>query len=123
MLTNEIQDRIHNMEKFKDQKQEKTLKDAATEAIKFLGIDDPDAKAVLQKWKDEEDKEIKLTPIEDQLDAEIHSLIYEAEIYFNAGYPKKAIECLEEAQETALNDKLLDVIPKISDKIEEYKNS
>lgn len=109
------------MENIEKEKPFKSLKDAATEAIKFLGIDDADAKVVLKKWKDEEDREISLTPIEDRLDAEIHSLIYEAEIYFEAGYLDKAIEYLEEARETALNDKFLDVVPKISDKIEEYR--
>ena len=110
------------MEKF-EQKEEKSLKDAAIEALKFLGIDDTDAQAVLNKWRQQEDKEIAETPEEDRVDAEIHSLIYEAEIYFEAGYPEKAIESLNEAQEDALNYKMFDLIPKISDKIDEYKNS
>ncbi len=108
------------MEPFKEQNN-KSLKEAATEAIKFLGIDDPDAKAVMAKWRNEEDKEIKNTPEDDRLDAEIHSLIYEAEIYFDAGYLEKAIESLEEARDTALNEKMFDVVPKIIDKIDEYK--
>lgn len=107
-------------EGFKEQKPLKSLKDAATEAIRFLGIDDPDAKVVFDKWKNEEDKEVEKTPEEDRLDAGIHSLMYEAEIYFDAGYIKKAIECLDDASEEALDAKLYDVVVKIHEKRDEY---
>lgn len=111
------------IENFKEIKTEKSLKDAATEAIKFLGIDDPDAKAVLARWKQEEEREIDKTPDEDRLDAQIHSLIYEAEIYFDAGYVDKAIECLDEASEVALESKMYDVVAKVADKRNEYLDS
>lgn len=108
------------MEKFTDSKQEKSLKEAAINALRFLGIDDPDAKAVLAKWREEEEREIDQTPEEDRVDAEVHSLLYEAEIYFDAGYKKEALDILKDAADMAMEEKLFDVAEKISLKMQEY---
>ena len=120
-LLRDLKEKI--FEKFETTKSEKSLLDIAIEAIKFLGIDDPDAQAALANWRRGEDKENATFEGRERIHAEIDSTIYEASIYFEAGFKDKALEVLQEALDTAIAENVFDAQKDIALKMQEYSKS